>query len=389
VAACADAPRTPDFTIDTVAGIVTVKNQTSDDDTAPAEPVRLASIGSVGLEEGGPDEFGRVNSIVSDANGHIYVADGPNFEIRVFDASGRHLRTFGRQGGGPGEFGALYSLAWIGDTLLALDPNNARISLLTPEGDPIGTWRWMPLTGSVTIIRFFQTGAKEAYTRVVRRDTLRPRDQHLVRLIPAGPADTIAIAQPTGLQQYGVICPDAGAIHFFAVPFAPGFLATPAPGGRVAVARTADYRIAFLDASGDTVRVVERVQDPVAVSDAEWDALMAEFRTFRERSPNARCDPAEPLRPPAMPAIRGVEFDLDGRMIVEANTAAGPVFDIYDREGIHQARIRAPIRDERVPPYFRDGIAYLVMRDSLDVQSVVSYRLDPGRASRSRGEGAS
>ena len=40
-------------------------------------------------------------------------------EVRVFGLDGQHLRTFGRDGEGPGEFGDITSLAWVRDRLLA------------------------------------------------------------------------------------------------------------------------------------------------------------------------------------------------------------------------------------------------------------------------------
>ena len=84
-----------------------------------------------------------VRSVVADAAGAIYVADVQANEIRVFGADGAHLRTIGRSGDGPGEFNALYALAWIGDTLAAFDPRNGRISFLSPEGDWLGSSRYL------------------------------------------------------------------------------------------------------------------------------------------------------------------------------------------------------------------------------------------------------
>lgn len=48
--------------------------------------------------------FARVNAVAFDSQGNLFVLDGGNQRVLVFDPAGRHLRTIGRQGGGPGEF---------------------------------------------------------------------------------------------------------------------------------------------------------------------------------------------------------------------------------------------------------------------------------------------
>jgi hypothetical protein len=54
-------------------------------------------------------------------DGAIAVGDNQSSEIRIFDSSGKHLRSFGRRGTGPGEFDFLWYLWRIGDTLVGFD----------------------------------------------------------------------------------------------------------------------------------------------------------------------------------------------------------------------------------------------------------------------------
>ena len=48
--------------------------------------------------------FGLIQDVVVDDAGSIYVLDQRNSQVKVFDASGKYVRTIGRQGQGPGEF---------------------------------------------------------------------------------------------------------------------------------------------------------------------------------------------------------------------------------------------------------------------------------------------
>lgn len=106
--------------IDTVGGVLRVTNP------APAEILELEpvlSLGAVGgLGEPRPDEFASIRSVIADAEGRIYVADVQTNELKVFDRNGDFLRMLGRAGEGPGEFGQVYGLGWLGDTLAVLDP---------------------------------------------------------------------------------------------------------------------------------------------------------------------------------------------------------------------------------------------------------------------------
>ena len=59
------------------------------------------SIG--GPDAQGDDVFGQTRSVVVDDAGTIYVLDEQASDVKVFDASGKHVRTIGRKGQGPGE----------------------------------------------------------------------------------------------------------------------------------------------------------------------------------------------------------------------------------------------------------------------------------------------
>jgi hypothetical protein len=61
----------------------------------------------LGGADDGPTAFFRVfpTSIGLDSLGNLYILDAGNYRISVFDRAGRHLRSFGRQGEGPGELG--------------------------------------------------------------------------------------------------------------------------------------------------------------------------------------------------------------------------------------------------------------------------------------------
>lgn len=84
------------------AGIVVVTNEGAE----RFLDWRFERILDLGDVDSGPAAFFRVfsTSIGVDSADNLYVLDAGNYRVSVFDRSGLHVRSYGRQGGGPGEF---------------------------------------------------------------------------------------------------------------------------------------------------------------------------------------------------------------------------------------------------------------------------------------------
>jgi hypothetical protein len=96
------------------------------------------SIGS--LDGPAETQLGRVTGVVRLRDGTIVVADDAAPALRFFDRDGRHLRSVGRRGSGPGEFeqiGGLWRFA--GDSLAVWDLRQSRLSIFSPAGELVRT----------------------------------------------------------------------------------------------------------------------------------------------------------------------------------------------------------------------------------------------------------
>ena len=90
----------------------------------------------VGLLDG-PDEFlfGNITGAVRLEDGSVVIADQSIFEIRKFNASGRHVWTSGRKGEGPGEYEGLRLMRGCpGAAVTAYDGQLDRITALDSDG---------------------------------------------------------------------------------------------------------------------------------------------------------------------------------------------------------------------------------------------------------------
>ena len=97
-------------------------------DTVPVTEVR-------GTAEDGSVQLGLAANATRLADGTLAIGDSADFVIRIFSRSGQPVRTFGRHGSGPGEFGAITMLAQCEPGRLYLfDNDNARLTVFDIAG---------------------------------------------------------------------------------------------------------------------------------------------------------------------------------------------------------------------------------------------------------------
>ncbi len=368
--ACAGAddtsPNALVVSIDSVGGVPHVLNS--------GTPVRWSLDSTVVIHDAGGEPFGRVTGVVGDWKGGVYVADAIALRVYRFAPDGSYLGSLGGKGSGPGEFRSLEGLAWVAGKLASLDAGNGRITLLSSDGeDPPVSIKWQALTGELTLE---QTRPGEAYAPVAVPSAQQGRkDTKYLRLIGTGAPDTLPDYGAEVSSSAAVTCVSPGQIASFSIPFAPRPYSARAPGNGTVVGSTGAYRLALLDAAGDTVRVMSRDEPPVPVSDAEWADAEVRWTRFQEQNHGADCDVSSITRPPAMPAFRGTLFDDGGRLWVEAVTTDGYRLDVFDSTGVLVAEFPAPPRDRSVAMTVRTGRLFWTAADSLGVQTVHSARV--------------
>lgn len=361
-------------TIDTLAsGQVVVQNPASPL-WRPGEEWRVVEELRIGGVEGtGPEVLGNVASLTVDLEGRIWVLDHQAQELRVFDADGRHVRTVGRRGGGPGEFQQAVHVAHAPDgNLWIMDPSNARLSVFDTSGayvegkSALGGFVMLPWPG-----RFDDEG--RYYTPLFLGG-----DTRMIRHDPAfQPLDTLEVPRDPVTRDRFEIRDDQGRRRVTAgVPFQ-GFVAWQISSAGTIWAMVADqYRLFELDSRGDTLRAITRAFTALPVTAADRERAREDMKWFIDQG--GRFDPSR--LPAKKPPARGFFFDDVRHVWVERTASEAEnlrrVFDVFDPDGRFLGTVQLPFPLWMSAPIVRDGRMYAVTRDELDVPYVVRARIE-------------
>ena len=347
----------------------------------PSGSVAMCSLGAEPIFSVGNDEsdeatwFSQVRGVGRLSDGSVAVLDRLSAEIRIFDSDGRHVRSMGSRGEGPGEFRSAWKL-WVlpGDTLWAGDYRPWRYNVFTSDGDWVRAVEMKP-----TYLNPSRRGGVLDTGVSVNTIEKRPgsRDYKVpdtVEVEVHGPGgERIAtldrllhtVYGPTGMYQ---IFTPSGVIE--------------AGGRTIALGRTTDAEVRLLD---DELRMRRIVRWSVS----DRDVAAADVRAWRDdylqnqaglgyRSRNE--DPVVRNEVPAadvFPAFRSVEIGRDGRVWVLPYLrprAEPPRWMGFDTDGRFLCHLESS-HDGLTTYEFGADYWLGVHTDELGVETVVVYRL--------------
>lgn len=186
--ACSGAPEAlRDATVRDSAGVRIVEN-TNAADRASGWTIGETPVFRIGWAEDDPQfqqlTYGRMRS-----DGTAIVADERASILYFVPPEGAPVRSLGRRGEGPGEFGAIAGVLPLGaDSLLVADTRNNRVSILDESGSPLvemsyqpgrGFARYAPdgrVNGEFVLIPVMQGGSRDAPEGWDQRPVFRTTD---------------------------------------------------------------------------------------------------------------------------------------------------------------------------------------------------------------------
>lgn len=373
--------------VDTVDGAVRVVNTPPESGAGPTlvaeEELRVGTV-----EGGGPASFGLIRSVAVLPDGRFAVADGQAEEVRLFGPAGRHLRTFGGEGGGPGELEGMQGVHMDHEGLLRVaETGNARLSVFDPDTGFVTTY---PLRLYSYSFRGPWRAAVDSAGRTLVASSGQYGEGRFWNMLRVYDP---AMNQLDSVPYYDYTDDDRGdlpgawriAIGNGGWTWAPvPFYAQPhevlAPTGEFwsSTEGRSELEVARWAPPGDTslVLVSRRQSDPVTA--AERDSAMRELREgLAQRVPSPPSLDASRV-PATKPPLYDLSLDDRGRLWVRLTESAADttVYDVFDRDGLHAETVWLPFRVDRyVPPVVRGDTVWAVVTDEMDVQYVVRARL--------------
>lgn len=352
----------------------------------PADPTL-----NIGMAEGAPAYmFGQVADAIRLSDGRIVVADRQANELRFFDREGRHLRTTGRAGGGPGEFQSLQMLVHLpGDSVGAWDLRAARLSVFGPDGEFVRERTLKPAEGRA-LLRLDGAFADGSLLVAPFGGVDRDQDSGATR-------DTVPVfryaAEGSGVDTVGrfpgeenVTIQGAGSSGRWmirgAVPFGRNTFRA-ARGDELYVADSERLAVAVYGTDGKLRRVARAAHEPEALTPEEVarykEEQLASAGAGDEGEMTRRLLEATPF-PQTKSAFAAMQVDAGGAVWLRGHTVGGDEparWTVFDADGRLLGTVQAPA-GFRVTEIGEDYVLG-VWSDDLDVQHVRLYALEKPR----------
>ena len=331
VACGGDADQRVTAQVDTIGGVVVVRNGTGQ--WRESEQWQVVEDFRVGGSRWGenPDEelsYSSNTSVTLGPNGQIFVLEYAADRVTVFSGDGEFVRSFGRAGEGPGEFRRPVAMGWDGlDRLWVAAGLSGRYHVFNATGAfqktvprPIQALRSLqhPLVWEAAGTLVEESGDDEAVL-YLRMDTLG----HLM--------DTAAVIPtpeyPRALRNIRILS-TWESMRFVNAHYIPLQRWSLAPDGTTWSAVSGQLRLLQTTPGGDTIRIVETSHRPAEFDDADR-AVIAEGL----REAGISRDDIELVRP----VVDAIHVMDDGHIligIVEKVGEATSTFDVFDPEGI-------------------------------------------------------
>jgi len=314
---------------------------------------------SIGEAEG--DEvymLNRPQDIQVSEDGTIYILDWSDVCIKVFDSTGKYLRTIGRKGQGPSEFEFLTYMSLSSDgRIFVMDSVNRRIVVFDIKGEYLsgsrieGILRQMKTDGQNRLYfakRLYKESAEElpitedfqvldVTVQIYRSEADGEKMFHLGDF--TGEKDRLKRTGPEGMMsigsQYNVVWEVDRK-------------------GLLYIGLNDEYKINVLDQEGNKILTFEREYQPVTI-ERQLDETVRKFVM------------------PAFDPRLAWEFDDEGNLWVSffSENEDEVVYDVFSPEGIYIKQVILPhmIRE------FRDGKVYSIVTTEEGFRAVKRFVL--------------
>lgn len=337
-------------TIEEINGVTVIKN--------PKEPMYREDVLSLEEEltlgetrEGEEPVFIGVSGIQVDSRGNIYVLDGRARQVKVFDKDGKHIRSFGRKGQGPGEFQVTNDIVMTPDeTIMILDRGNLRLSFFSPEGELLKE------VSASKIPRLFRIYPDSDGNYTARINLRGQKHIYQIKKLDENLEELSLVAELKHPRRTNVI-----------EIYDPQLRAIVMKDDKIVWGNWKQYKLIITDKTGRKSREIHKEFNPVKITDEDKERVIKELSA------------GIPLRrkvefPDNYPAFQGLSCDEQGRIFVRTSEQTennqGYYYDIFDKEGKYIAKIPLAF----FPREWKKNKLYTIEEDEEGYQVVKRYK---------------
>lgn len=319
--------------------------------------------------------FAQVASAVRLGNGTIVVANGASNELRAYDPAGKHVKTLGRQGSGPGEFQTLRAI-WVlpGDSIMAMDARTGRLTVFGPDLEQVRFENVPPIPGAMARLADGSYIATQGLAPPEKRSDFRGVIDFEGLVLRRAPGNTV----------YDTIVRGVKAGQSLVVPAGQAWRQSPFPFGRsaqIAVGRTRIYygsthgtELGIYDQDGRRVGTARIRGSGRSLTNADiekWIETEVEKRRTQQAKVDARNDLKQIPNNARTPEFAALKVDDTGNLWVRAYGPPwdpSPTWDVYTVDGRPLARVRMPAKFE--PMHIGRDFVLGVSKDEFDVEHI-------------------
>jgi hypothetical protein len=209
--------------------------------------------------------FSQIGGVAVDVEEDIIVIDEKEIVVKIFDKTGRHIRTFGKRGQGPGEFESVARIVLKGGKdIVLLDGANGRFSYYSKKGECLKEIK----LGKNRISRVKPDSRGFIYADIMIRD-----GNNVI--------DTIMRFNPE-FENYETVAENKRTVNYRELNLvSEWYMYAVMEDDRFIWGRNTDYEFTILNQEAKSIKKIIKDYDPVKITKEEREKIIAQ--RFGER----------------------------------------------------------------------------------------------------------
>lgn len=341
--------------------------------------VPVLTIDDASMPEG--TFFESVIDVACDNDGNVYACDYRANNIKIFDSSGKYIKTIGSKGQGPGEFNMPFKIAVSDDRLIVWDMMNSRLCAFTPDGEFINSVAISMLGAKPKKMRSLPNGdVVIELEKIYYRELDKPQDRLIEIYSPDLKSKMTMYTQQILRRKYRRI---EGRRTGIIQPFSPDVYWDVTPEGKIIIGYSKKYEIEIYESTGRKISSFVHSFEPVKVTDKDKDIFFAGGvfngggtvkKSVSDRSSKYREFPK--YKPP----YQRILIDSEGNILVlpyrKNRKEESRFFDAFDPAGNFISNVKI-VGELKFPKetIIKDGSFWSRRVDKEGFSKIVKYRI--------------